>query len=871
MSDDEVEGFEITDWDLDNEFNPNRVRRRMTKEQQMIGVFADDSDEERAPKPAFKRFEKKGPKGYQGPVRFVSAGIQQAGKKKEEAKKDDNQNDDDDVDDDDDDTARARRGDADYVPNSSSESEEDDSNSRPSNVKKTFSLNTDSDIAGLRKKRAPMSSSIMKTGMGGWETYTKGIASQILLGMGYEPGKGLGKNQQGITAPVEVHLRKGRGAIGAYGPEKKTKIQEQKKDEDLEEEKEFKVKLSQWRKGGTGGDVNSNKKKIKYHYRSVDQVLEDGKLRPNIRATPGSELSRVKVIDMTGPEQRVLSGYHAIAGQKYPDELITEVDNRRSTTNFSLPELQHNLNLIVDMCEQNIIQNDRKKRYLSDRIVSLEAEQKSTAKIVDHHEKLIDTLDNVLSIVDKLMNSNEDMSLKEIADAFKKIQDKYYDEYKINDLGELASSIVSVKIKNNLATWNPLVDTKYPLNIIKEWKDILETGNNINPRNGMNPYDRLIWNAWMPSVRGAVQQWACREPDGIIDLIENWMPLLPSWIMDNILELLILPKLTLAVEEWNPLTDTVPIHTWIHPWLPLLGNRMDTLIYPIIRRKLGSALGVWYPSDRSARLMLQPWAQVFSKGDMDAFLVKNILPKLEIALSQFDINPREQHMELWRVVYEWSTLLPNHTMVGLLDKYFFPNWLRTLAMWLNLSPNYEEVSKWYTGWKNELSDKLLAEPTIKEWFKKALELMNRALRFNDSLDLTNANILNHQASAMENVSYRTNLERSQATMTQIPAMTQPQIERLAEVMRSTKQMPEDFKDLVQLKLEERGILFVPITNQYRDSKQVYRVGETLKVYVNGSVLYVCHNGNNFNPSTLQNLLDIAEGESKTPIFRNKIF
>lgn len=142
---------------------------------------------------------------------------------------------------------------------------------------------------------------------------------------------------------------------------------------------------------------------------------------------------------------------------------------------------------------------------------------------------------------------------------------------------------------------------------------------------------------------------------------------------------------------------------------------MDTLIYPIIRRKLGSALGKWYPSDRSARLILQPWAQVFSKGDMDAFLVKNILPKLENALSQFDINSHEQHMklmELWRVVYEWSTLLPNHTMVGLLDEYFFPNWLRTLAMWLNLSPNYEDVSKWYTGWKNEC-DKLLAEPTIR--------------------------------------------------------------------------------------------------------------------------------------------------------------
>ena len=36
MSDDEVIRFEITDYDLDNEFNPNRSRRAK-KEQQIYG------------------------------------------------------------------------------------------------------------------------------------------------------------------------------------------------------------------------------------------------------------------------------------------------------------------------------------------------------------------------------------------------------------------------------------------------------------------------------------------------------------------------------------------------------------------------------------------------------------------------------------------------------------------------------------------------------------------------------------------------------------------------------------------------------------------------------------------------------------------
>ena len=73
-------------------------------------------------------------------------------------------------------------------------------------------------IAGLRKPGESQPMSLGK-GFGDWEKHTRGMGAKILLKMGFEAGKGLGKELQGRSTVVEAHLRKGRGAIGAYGKE----------------------------------------------------------------------------------------------------------------------------------------------------------------------------------------------------------------------------------------------------------------------------------------------------------------------------------------------------------------------------------------------------------------------------------------------------------------------------------------------------------------------------------------------------------------------------------------------------------------------------------------------------------------------------
>jgi hypothetical protein len=92
-----------------------------------------------------------------------------------------------------------------------------------------------------------------------------------------------------------------------------------------------------------------------------------------------------------------------------------------------------------------------------------------------------------------------------------------------------------------------------------------------------------------------------------------------------------MPRISAAVESWEPRQETVPIHAWIHPWLPYLSSQLEG-VYPTIRHKLTRALAAWHPSDGSAALLLKPWQRVFTAGDWDALLQRSIVPQLGYAL-----------------------------------------------------------------------------------------------------------------------------------------------------------------------------------------------------------------------------------------------
>lgn len=116
---------------------------------------------------------------------------------------------------------------------------------------------------------------------------------------------------------------------------------------------------------------------------------------------------------MTGPEKRILSSYHALNQTKIDDDELFSEKLSKNGQNFQLPELMHNLSLIVDLCEQDIIGIDKKQRLADDRQNSLNQEKEHLEKIVQLEKEYIDTLEGAVDLIQKIVEPEEDITLEE--------------------------------------------------------------------------------------------------------------------------------------------------------------------------------------------------------------------------------------------------------------------------------------------------------------------------------------------------------------------------------------------------------------------------------------------------------------------------
>ncbi|ORX95891.1 TFP11-domain-containing protein [Basidiobolus meristosporus CBS 931.73] len=759
-SDEERMDFSITERDLLEEADNfhgdpsnRRTRRKFTKNDAIYGIWAEDEDEEEEGETG--KYSK-----YSGNMSFVKAAtrdsssdeeedVQRAGSSgmpsQEETHMDSTNDTDMDVD-------RPAFGGLGYKPAQSSDEEEPgvaglgfkgkermdsppQGSSSPAFVQAGSGYSTPIDSPrGLEEMRSmqfgrPSTSTSTSTNRApppskedaeNLKTYGFGFA--MLQKLGYKTGEGLGVKKDGIVEPIETKLRPGRIGIAYKGFTEKTHQakKQEKRHKSTEDDDETPTSGAERRaKGARGVKRESRPPRTKTKYKSVEEIMN--------KVDAAYSGATQKIIDMRGPEVREL----ASASELKPGSV----------------EIKDDIRLIIDLSRGELDHLAREKRIEEHRLKSFQMERKRFQSIVDEDNKLIARLNEITAIAKecekhvKAAMVDSSLSLEIFDDAFTRLENEYKAELNTYPIDSLCVAVCSPMLKRTFANWYPLEEPTYQLSFLRKWKNLFKASNPSDSngydsdsdmyitKDEMKPYESMLYHLWLPRVRSTVvNDWNPREFDAMVTLLENWTPpVLPQFIYDNVIDQLILPKLKREIEQWDPRKDTEMIHHWLHPWLPLLGDRLEAL-YTAIRHKFIIILREWHPSEAGAHALLKPWMYVFNDTDFRALLSKAILPKLKQTLrTEFVVNPRQQDLKPLQWVLSWKDLVAPEKLVHLLEKEFFPKWLHVLKAWLASNPNFDEVTQWYLFWKNLLVNELKEESLLMGQFRIALDLMNQGV------------------------------------------------------------------------------------------------------------------------------------------------
>lgn len=245
----------------------------------------------------------------------------------------------------------------------------------------------------------------------------------------------------------------------------------------------------------------------------------------------------------------------------------------------------------------------------------------------------------------KQLSSFYEISLEPFEPHFQKLLNEYAFEFEKYNLDEIVVGSIAPLVKRMATTWKPLEDPIFLLPIFRRWRNALKVSNSnsevemqidkfgsantatnlVDPyvnltsfhdlatylcrEKPMTPFESLLWNVWLPNVRTALNNdWSPTHPQPAVKLYESWSSFVPTFIRDNILDQLVLPKIQKAIADWNVKKSKVSLQSIVFPWLPHVGLRLEDVVGDA-RRKIKSLLRAWV-ADEAIPSDLSPWRDV---------------------------------------------------------------------------------------------------------------------------------------------------------------------------------------------------------------------------------------------------------------------
>lgn len=532
--------------------------------------------------------------------------------------------------------------------------------------------------------------------------YGKGF--KLLKKMGFDGG-GLGARGEGIANPIEVMKRKDREALQDEGEKVDQDLYGQNHAGDQRTIEELlgskpKKKQRDAPDPAEGWKKSSKERGPRVEYKSASQVA--------------SEPRPMRIVDMRGPQVQIASSFSELAA------------SLSGTATKSLKELRYNTRQLVLQYEEKIRTLAERKRHYEDVLLAVKAERDRLEVTTSLGQPGTQRCRELAMEIDSLNERrlSGEVGLREIGKSCISWQEKSPQEFQALQVLNVGLALAVPAAVRELAVWRPLENPKDGLALLAPWVSLtaaVDTSGKTADA-GAQAFRRLCDAALLPRLRAALSVWRVRESEPCLRLLEQCQAVLPAQLMEDMATELVLPRLMAEVEAWDPRVDMMSPHLWVHPWLPMLGERARSL-WPPIRFKLSACLERWSPRDRSALEMLRPWQRAFDAANWDPLLEK-VLRKLEVSLSVVSVRPNGQDVEPVQDVLAWVGVAPPSGLAHILNVAFFPQWHAALRDWLKAPGcDFSEVLQWYQGWKALFAEQLRDQGAVQRQLASGLEVM----------------------------------------------------------------------------------------------------------------------------------------------------